>query len=486
MDARSPLRPGVPMQRTFLSQVVVGYVVAMLVVALVFVYRVTPASGIGEGAHFRRALQISEGHLFALRVAHDHYGGRLDGRLLSYMEYFEDQRDRGTPSSSGAAQDRAYMADHAASGRRFSEFGSTASYPPLPYLGSAIGLAIAKAGHAGVATRLMAGRLGQLGLFALMLLVVLPYRRLSALVLLTTPTALHLASTYSADPVTNTLCLLFVGLCLRCRTIGAVSRREAVALILLGGGMGLLKLTCCVLSAAILLVPTRAFPAPRDALRVRLMTIGLSVALAVLWNGFFPFVPGHYWQTGGDPHLVLAYSVHHPLTAVQIFWVTFREGLQWWWLDVYGRFGGAPVPQFFKLGAMSSLAALAIAALLAVCDVSGRPAGHDPSRWTREKGDGLASLGLVVLAALYTGATLAAFYVGFSPAGHAPITGLQGRYFLLPLILLALAISAARPAALCCRMTHVMAVPALLMILAAALALHVSLVALGRFALNWH
>ncbi len=46
----------------------VGYFAAVATIGLILVFRATPMSGMDETYHFRRALQISEGHPIALHL----------------------------------------------------------------------------------------------------------------------------------------------------------------------------------------------------------------------------------------------------------------------------------------------------------------------------------------------------------------------------------------------------------------------------------
>ncbi|QDH25436.1 DUF2142 domain-containing protein [Neokomagataea tanensis] len=243
------------------------YFVLISVIGIFFVFMITPVSGIDEQFHFDRALQVSQGDLLPQHRGRFLLGGDLNARLIRYAQYFEGRRDQRLSSDRTVAASLAHDLGQGPSGSTSVEFSSTASYSPIMYLPAGFGLLLGRLVHAPVDTQFFMGRLGNLlGFLASLAVVlrVLPWGRLGVLALFSTPTCLHLAAAYSADPLTNTLTLLFVACCLRFASMAQLGRRERVTLVFLGATLGLLKLTCCVFSLAVFLLPRSLFSSWRQ------------------------------------------------------------------------------------------------------------------------------------------------------------------------------------------------------------------------------
>lgn len=408
--------------KTNLRLLELAYLLSIAVIGVFLVYRVTPVSGVDEEFHFYRAQQIAQGNLLAQRYSGHMFGGGLDTSMLTWVRYFNANRDQHKPSDSNVAAQIAKDLENSKRDREVVHFPSTASYSPLMYIPSATAMIIANAGHGGVDTRYYAGRLGNLfgyiGMLALVL-AVLPVGRLAVLALMTTPTSLHLATTYSADPVTNLGSMLFLACCLRARMAPPEDRKIWIRLIIaLAAPLGLFKLTCSFLSLGCVLVPTNSFPTQRKYIQFCMTVVGLSLVSAVVWNGIYPFTPAHYWNTGGDPKVQILTMLEHPWSFVREIAETYRVGSHWWWEDAWGRFGGGPVPLFFKIGEGTGYVAIALIVLLTLADK--RPIASPRSGAI-----------LIALGALYSLLTLLAFYVGFSHLGEDTVSGLQGRYFYI-------------------------------------------------------
>lgn len=398
------------------------YLLGLSIIGIIFVYRITPMSGIDEMYHFFRAQQVAQGNLLAQRYANHAFGGGLDSHMIDWVDYFNEKRNQSLPADVLVAQDRALTISSTPVRKITLQFPSTASYSPIMYIPSAIGMDIAKLFHSRPDTQYYAGRLGNLFgyMFLLCLLLsILPCTKLPLLVLLTTPTALHLATTYSADPVTNLGALIFIACCLRLR----LSQTSHAALWLncifaLAIILGLLKLTCSLLSLTCFLIPSAFFKSKKNYFQYCVLVCSASVSSAVIWNGFYPFNPAHYWNTGGDSHVQIQNMIIHPIVFLQEILNTYKIGTYWWWEDAWGRFGGGPIPLFFKIGEKTGLISVSLMIGLALIE--------------KNRAQSFVSSGfLLALGALYSLLIILAFYVGFSHAGEGIVSGLQGRYFIL-------------------------------------------------------
>lgn len=449
------------------------YLICMLVLGALFAVRFTPMSGIDEEYHYKRALQVSEGHVYATYLGPNEWGGRLDRRAMAFEHWLDVVRNESRPTHVADALRQQALAQSMRPGHEMHWFPSTASYPPLPYAPAALGLAMARAAHLGLLHRLLAGRLASLAAYVgglALIVAVLPAGRACALAVLTTPTALHLAASFSADPVSLVLPVLFAAWCIRLAVDGNChfGRRHAVGLFGLGVSLGLLKLTCGLTSLLVLLVPVWRFRGRAAGWAYRVGLIVACCGIALLWNLTYPFVPGRAWHTAADPAQTIQLMRVAPLQALRVFLDTTIQGTHWWWTDAFSRFGGGPVPYVVKVeGTWPVLSGIILAVLLL----------SDRSAYRSTK----AALLLATVAVAYFGMVLVAFRVGFSGPHDVIIGGLQGRYFLLPLALLCLGAALVLP-----RFPLPSAVGTVALACCLVVNIAVGLIALHRYAALWN
>ena len=453
--------------------ITIVYFTAVGLLGVVLALRATPMSGIDESYHFRRALQVSQGGLLATSLGPNDWGGKLDSRMLAYEAWFNDRRNTARVSlTAEAAQAQAAIAQMPP-GRQMASFPSTASYPPLPYVPAALGLLLGKLLSLPLEAQVQAGRLGALaGWLALVALVtrVLPAGRFGALALLTMPAAIGVAASFSADPVTNGLSCLFVAVCLRLQTDATcpLTPKRKTALLIVAACLGLLKLTCALLALAVILVPARCFTSARNAWLFRGAAILLAFASAGAWNAHFKFVPGAYWGYGAQPHVAVAMILAAPLHHMHLVVANISGAFYTYWSDAFARFGNGPLPLWMWFDGRTTQLALLVLLGLAVSDQRLKP------QWR-------PALLLAVLGAAYAVQTVLAFKIGFSRPDATIIEGVQGRYWIIPYVLLYLGAVLAVPAPHVLRAARI---PCLL----AWLTIDVDFIAaaLRGYAANWH
>ncbi len=447
----------------------------MATIGIILVFRVPPMGGFDEAFHWRRALQVAALHPLARRLGPNDWGGRLDARALAFEARADGAIASGAPMS--VAELAALSEGLSQAPRRpvVVSFPSTASFSPLAYLPAASGIVAARMLHLGPLSQLHAGRLANL--LAYLTLVwcvvrVLPLGRLAALALLTGPTALHLASSFSADPLCNALPALLAACCLRLHLCPdrLPPRGWRLGLIVLLVLVGLLKPIGFVLSGLVLLVPSGCFASGRAGRLFRVAAVAACCATTLGWTLAYPFVPGRYWHTGAQPHAAVQAMLRAPLHAASVLLRNGWNDRWFWWVDGWGRYGGGPGPYHFTVPA--SLAGVFLSAVLALA-AADRP-GSQPAR------PAAAAL-LALLASGYVALLLLAFRIGYGPPLSDFIDGVQGRYLLLPELLLLLSLVLVLPPWVrAVRLAPVLLAGCLLPDLGAAV------VALGHFAGLWH
>ncbi|MDG6094461.1 DUF2142 domain-containing protein [Acetobacter sp. AN02] len=405
--------------------VVCFYTGCVFIMGLALAGQATPISGIDEEAHFKRALMISEGIFFAPRFGPNDWGGELDTRILGYTDWFHERMFHTSALAAGREEAGVLALKLSQEPRRFrrESFPSTASYAPVPYLPAAAGLLISRISGASVDVQFMAGRVLNIIFYSISMFFVyylMPRFKLLALAVLTTPTAVHLSASYSADPVSNILAALFVAYWLRLflneagqpLRVGQMAALSALAFLLC-----MTKIPFIILILQIIFIPLHSGKSRWNDLAVKAVMTGIPVAGGLAWNAAYPFVPGRYWGSGADPHATLQLLFHHPLIQTKVLMADIRDHLWSWWVDGFSRFCTGPLPYYFVVD--GAVPVIGFAALAGICLTEG---GALPRRWP--------GVLLICSGLAFALLNLIAFKVGFAPPGAAYITGLQGRYFI--------------------------------------------------------
>lgn len=421
-----------------LSAAVWGVLGLALVAGFVLIWCVPPFGGLDEQFHWLRAQQISQGGLFAPRFGLNDWGGWLDPRPVRFAEWFAEALGAGAPMSVRAARAFAEGLQAQPSAVIPVSFPSTASFGPMAYGPGALALWVARGLGGDLFQQVAAGRVAQLLVYLGLVagaVRILPFGRLAAAVLLTVPTAVHLATSFGGDPVNIGVEAIFVALVLRLRADVAWSlgRGRWVAMLGLLAMLGTLKLAYVPLSLLVLALPERVF-AGRLA-RVGFVSggLGLCWGAALGWNAAYDFVPGRFWQTGADPAAAVAFLLAHPWrSAGALVAMLPLEGWAWW-RDVVLRFGGHPAPFHFWAPDALAWAELGLLAVLVALEGS------------RTAGSGRTGVVCMGMASVLAVVVLLAFRVGFGPPDSPVVLGLQGRYFLPSMLLVVLAAAAVAP-----------------------------------------
>ncbi len=219
--------------------------------------------------HWQRAVQISDGHLFARKADDGQWGGKIDNKAFAFQIWFLQKFIAQEPIKVADAWDEAHNLAGQPAQRVLKPFPSTASFAPVAYLPQAIGIGISRVVGANVFTQIVCGRI--FNLCAYLCLVGATFRvliggRYVFLAAALVPTALHLAASLSADPLNFAIPALLVATCLRCRfdpsfTLTPWRRGLITVLVVI---TGLLKLPYFIFGAALFLIPSSSFDNSRN------------------------------------------------------------------------------------------------------------------------------------------------------------------------------------------------------------------------------
>lgn len=364
-----------------------------------------------ESAHFQRAYQISEFHFIAPHRAGEGYGDYLP-KSLSYLKSPLHQ-----PLN---PQDTTWI-----------RFDGSAVYTPIPYILDATGIFLARSLELSPTIILFVGRLCNLITWLVLLYIALRLAgkwvwAFGAFALL--PMCIFQSVHITADAATVGLTMVFVALLLRALT---TSRRfgsnELKYLALVTLLLSLTKQPFFLFSLATLAIPAKRF-ATQQQRWCSLAIIALpGILLATGWSLLMHGANVTNGVLTAYPRKQLLFILHHPLTYGHVILSTHIPN------NSYLLIESLTTPASW-LGLHTILWSVMVSyGLLAF----GMLELSDKRLVTLVKQQRLILVAVAVATFLVIDTTL---YMYFSTVGAKIITGLQGRYYLPILILLALVI----------------------------------------------
>jgi uncharacterized membrane protein len=302
-------------------------------------------------------------------------------------------------------------------------YRAAAIYSPIAYFASGAGLAIARGLGATPFQAFYAGRAFNAALclvcFAAALWI-MPFGRVFMSAVLLVPMLLSQVASYSSDAVTFALTALIVALL--CRL--SQGNRSPALLMLCALSVGLLasvKLPLLVLMIPVILVGW-------DKARKGEIAVAALLALVpvVIWLLMKPAVAlqdaAHLAESRLDPQAQLLFLLHNPLAIPGIARDTLQRN---WWLyaaQAMGIFGwvDTPVKATFYLAMCGAGGLAGLAALFDQTMPTAR------LRWS-----------MLFVALAYSAGVFGALYLYSTGVGDPIVSGVQGRYFLPSLMMLA-------------------------------------------------
>lgn len=411
----------------FERKVIIPYLFLIAVLGTLFVYKNTPLTGLDERLHFFRSMQIAQGDFLPTEINNEHgaWGGCISKNMMDFVNPFFINQGSNIGTSKTSAQLRALEIDsRTTDNQECFNFAPSATYSPLLYLPSAIGIKITQALSGGVSEIMFAGRLSNLIFYIALLYAlyrVMPIARIPTLFVMTFPTLLNLASSYSADPITNLVTMFYIACCLRMMILKENLYWQT---LLLGALVGLLKMTNVVFLPFIFLVPAGNFSARWRYAAFTGITILTGCFLAVLWNSHFAWEPRKYWNIPGDISTVKQIILSDPLAAIAklsySIWVEMPDRLA----RLFATFGGGPSAFTWTIGGIYLNTAILLTTLYSVAANAGKKTSAIWAAYYLIPAMIIGSLYIIYLA----------LWFGFSPINSPIIGGVQGRYYAVTLI----------------------------------------------------
>jgi uncharacterized membrane protein len=214
-----------------------------------------------EENHFRRAFELAEGRVIAVKRG-DYTGDSLPRGIGELWGRFSQLRQHPEEKTSAAEIAAAESVGYSPDEREFAAFSNTAVHPPLTYVPQILGILIARLFSPSVLVGFYAGRvLNFLTATALTFLAIRlsPVARWAITALALTPMALYQSASVSSDALTNALSFVLVAQVLAC-ALGPTERlsaRSILAIALLSAAVALAKQAYFLLPLAYFLIPVR-------------------------------------------------------------------------------------------------------------------------------------------------------------------------------------------------------------------------------------
>lgn len=399
---------------------------------LLFIVASAPFQGPDEPQHYYRIYSLAtNGRVIAQHFENNgRYGDVVPVPVLRMVqENTSGTAPTGRPDRQNIAK---YFHNQPSADRQAAYFENTAIYPPTSYIPQVLGVLTGKILGMPLMPQMYLARLFNLLAWVALITVALtclPFGRWAILVIALLPMSLYQASSLSPDALVNALTILAVALILKLSQTRRMTRINVVALtvtlVLLGVGKQVYFL---------LAMPFVYAAALAKGLRGR--NIALSVGISILallavicWNILVSDATKHIPQVLREGANIaigaqLDFILHHPLRYFQIILYTlFIDSYTLLFTTGVGVFGGIDI----GLPAYCYTLTPILFMLAIMQDGTKRLPSFLTSR--------LRVL-LIATSVLLTLLICTALYLGYTTVGNKRIEGLQGRYFIPPLVVL--------------------------------------------------
>ena len=418
--------------------------VLILFFGAIYAIVIPPLWGLDEVAHTNRALEISQGQITPAANSKGELGNDIPSALaeLEYYVYADllDDSDEGVPLTQrkDVTDSRVYdtLSDRKL-GNQYEPTMITAGYSPVAYPGPITGFMIARAFDLTVGQTLLLARLVGLLTFAITVLAALYILRdfkMKWIVVLVSllPTTLSQASVISADTLTNGLGILLFSVVYASMLTTASSGKSThkwlyVTAFMIALLLPAIKPNNIFLSGLVLLLPLSVYMRKSYAKLLKVFVVAAAAAVGVFWTKISAVAVAQTTTSmRPDQHPVdqagqIGFLFDHPSSLIGIAGRTLLNHSDNYIQTLFGTIGWnlSPLPLFFIL--------LIIAVMIMTVFYI-----RDEARKVHHRGRLImATLALCGIASYFF-----IMYLVFSPVGWSHVDGVNGRYFIafVPLV----------------------------------------------------
>ncbi len=304
---------------------------AALAVGLFMALVTPPFQSPDEFCHFYRAFQLSEGRIIAERQGNE-VGGNIPASVVKAFEPFEPMRFEPMIKVDTSVVAQLLQEPFEHEPLLWQDFRNTAIYTPVAYAPAITGIWAANLSGSSALKMMYAARIATLlfwvGLvFAAIRLT--PVFKWVAVLIGLLPMHIFVASSLSADVMTNGLTMLLIALILRSAFAekGTFNRREGAWLLIVSVLVVLSKHVYFLLAALAIMIPTGRFGSmKRKALYLSLLG-AVDIAVNIIWAWLIQgvVVPVVWADPGKQVEFIIAY----PWEYVKVLATTLS---MWWWI----------------------------------------------------------------------------------------------------------------------------------------------------------
>lgn len=383
-----------------------------------------------ENTHFLHAYRLSEIQLALVPLEQDGMGALLPRgvaqlQIALALDRLVEQRAGDPVSARRVRERRAIVAS--ASDRRVVQILSS-NYPPLGYVAPAIGIAVARCLTSSALLQLYGARLANLLAWLAVVAAAIrlaPALRLPLAVLALSPMSVFLAATCDADATANALAFLWSAAIVRLALGRVLPQGSAIALVVLGAALAVVKLLYGPLLFLLLAVPARRLGGPAARRKLLAGVLAAAAACAALWLvvGRWQIWRGATYRGADAIRASVDLLAGDPLHAAGLVAQSlFRPGAGAWPFHLVDTLWGVVAPDAVLWLWLAAVAT----AIVADARATSWPEGRSRAVALVVAGATLAAVAVVAL-------------VLWTPADADGLAGFQGRYAIpvLPALLLA-------------------------------------------------
>jgi len=394
-----------------------------------------PGWGLDEQVHTARAWQISRFVMYPQKTSSGYYGGYIPQPLVNILEqghtdsnsvnrsknFFEreDLKNQSTYSSLKAVK------IVSSTPTVLYDFGPTGAYNPLPYVPAAIGMRLASLFDMNVGSHIALAKFMNALFYLVIVFLALRFSRLSKIkwlifIIALLPTSLYQASIVTADTFSIAVVLLFVSVVLPLLNNKQILDKK-ISLYLIASAvlMTFTKVNYILLLSLLLLVPLNKISIDRR--RARFIKLSFILFL-VISAGLLTILSLKYVSATGYGGAVssteqLRWILFHPFETILVLVRTVVIFGQGWLISIIGLFG------FNTVAVPNILSSLYFIIIFLSAMYS------DPI--PKKRAWAILLIGITVSLSI-----IGVLYLSFTAIGKPTVDGIQGRYFIpcIPLL----------------------------------------------------
>lgn len=392
-----------------------------IIIGLFYVFIMPIGFAPDEANHFRRAYEVSLGHLVSSKSV-DNVGGRKLPSSINDVFSFKVTKDK--------YKDMFKLVNKKNDKKEFQTFANTSLYSSICYFPQAIGILVGRILHLPMIFIVYLARLFNLAIWIAIIYFAIKYIPISkyALALIAfAPISMQAAASCQADALTNAVAFALIAFTLsKIESKKKITPKESIIVSILTILMSMCKIVYLPICLLLYLIPKECFKDKKD----KFIKISLLALFVILINVIWLAISSSYlieFQEGVNSakqvHLILT----HPIYYVNVLFSTYNQNFLYYYMTSLGQYLG-----YFHIQ-LSDFYIFFYSIFIIytfICE-------NNKKKLIIDIKSKLLFVFILVTCILLISTSL---YVQWTSVGANLISGIQGRYFipLIPLMLLLL------------------------------------------------